>query len=202
MNIDMEQQLNEDSSANARRGHLFLKVCDMRRAVIGLNAAQTIMTLWGMIAFSTATIQWNRMHEGDEDMFAPQRMTGFVFRFLFTFFCHLAAIAGGIFYNKWAVGAQAVYGSISLALFLVGWIRNLVLFGTYFITPFSVFSNLIRLAYLTVFVVYPNASFAYQVHVGVMTPDTYPRERFSMFCFDNEKRVEEETNAYQGGALA
>lgn len=177
----MEKPL-DGTVSQARRGHLFLWVVDMRRAVIGINFAQVLL---GCLSIVANKVMIRSMEARDKDVYKEiaQNVRGYIKWQILVVLIHGTAAVGAYYYNKFAAGLQTLHGVYNVGAIVVGEIDWLI--HTQFTHGYW-FYMIFTLVKSVVFSVYPNAVFAYQVHKGIMSKETYHRERYSICCLGNE----------------
>lgn len=156
--------------------HTFLRLCDMRRAVIACNALLMVLLFIVLVDMLDSIRRLNgKASSGKEygEIYeqAARSTVGAALWQLLALAIHAGAIAGAVLYNKYLVGLQAlqgIWGVLSTMPFLGGFALNKAYFWFYLFV--ALFQCLLS--------VYPNAILAYQIHKGIMSKETYHRHDY------------------------
>jgi hypothetical protein len=169
--------------------------CDMRRATIfvsilfiSVSALSAVLLLAGeFLRLSTKdAFDDDELLDVLEDSYFAQCIVTSIG--LVTSTCSLL---GAIRYNVWLVGVNIVWMVVTFfATMTIEILAFKEINGAYAGTEdikFSWWNNLVS-ALILLFWIYPLARFIREVNMGIMSPETYPREDFSCCCTPTRKR--------------
>lgn len=159
---------------------LFLRLCDMRRAVIVVNGIQIGLCVFILcnLLFWIRHMEWHINNSGEHAQLYRQVVPAMKVKALWKLLglaIHVGAIAGALSYNKYLVGLQALQGIRALLYQLISFGSLPFLNQGYFRIYFECALLIVGLC---LFSIYPNVILAYQIHKGIMSKETYHRQDY------------------------
>mmetsp|Transcript_13380 Transcript_13380/g.15764 ORF Transcript_13380/g.15764 Transcript_13380/m.15764 type:complete len:203 (-) Transcript_13380:211-819(-) len=201
MGSDKSSSSDDSDAGGDKKGGLCCCCCDYRRAVIIFSVCWIIVLILGIVNYYRVAEYFNIdddvLDEEVKDAFGdstPAILAMLIISLVVTCVC----LAGAILYNKYMVGVSVIWEFIAYIVNMVYYFKVLdnikdILADTQFdddsfdYDPESVadFLSWTYFAWTTIWLilwVFPRVKLIFEIHKGVMTKKTYPREKASCCC--------------------
>lgn len=175
--VDETPLIGDEGRGNIKRGHGFC--CDSKRGTIIVNAIAIVLTALGMISLAVAyndpNLEEKVVDQEAIDLFNKYYTPIMVVSGI-AIVIKIIAIFGASIYNIYMVLLGAVYIIVAVITELV--VVPLSNPGTQYLHWYDFVGTIVW----TVFVLYWHFLFISEVKKGIMSPQTYPREKHSCCC--------------------
>lgn len=166
--------------------------CDYRRAVIVLAIINICVSIGYIIVIVAAASIPTAQVNVDDDQVMQAYEDALPIQAAFygvTLFCSICALVGANKYNIPLVAINTLWyvGSFIGSSIVTANMANEINDQTDDVT-LPVIPNIVVSAVLTMLFMYPHIGFMYEVKVGIMSYETYPREEFSCCCAPGARR--------------